>query len=180
MSNIEIERPTKIYFGGVELPIPVFFPSVSSIKTNLLPVEYVQLLAASGIPQFLVSAYDVVNCPEKEEMANAVNAALGERTVILLDSGNYESFWMNDSSWTKERFHEVLKSHRWPIAFSFDVSCKHEMSSEDCAREIADACSRDRSCGSNCALLPIVHGHAENLPDRCSKVARFLNPLALA
>jgi queuine/archaeosine tRNA-ribosyltransferase len=180
MSNIGIERPRNIYLGGVDLPLPVFFPSVSSIKTNLLPVEYVQLLAATGIPQFLVSAYDVANCLEQEEMTNAVNAALGERAVILLDSGNYESYWMSDSTWTKERFHQVLKSHQWPIAFSFDVSCKLEASSEDCAQEIADSCFRDRSFDSNCALLPIIHGLAENLPDRCSRVARLLNPLALA
>jgi queuine/archaeosine tRNA-ribosyltransferase len=180
MSQTRIDRPTNIHLGGVDLALPAFFPSVSSIKTNLSPFDYVQLLASTGMPQFLVSAYDLANCPEQEAMTATIDAALRERTIILLDSGNYESYWMRDLEWTKTRFHEVLKAHRWPIAFSFDLICKLGTSAEHCAKKIADSCLEDQGCQQECALLPIIHGLSDDLPSLCGIVASFLNPLVIA
>lgn len=180
MYQTRIDRPTNIHLGGVDLALPAFFPSVSSIKANLSPIDYVQLLASTSMPQFLVSAYDIANCPEQEAMTAAIDAALGERTIILLDSGNYESYWMRDLEWTKTSFHEVLKAHLWPIAFSFDLVCKLEASAAHCAQEIADSCLEDQLCHPNCALLPIVHGPSDDLPSLCGEVASFLNPLVIA
>src|SRR6266446_2880884 len=175
-----MDRHVDIFLGGVGFPLPVFFPSVSSIKTNFPAVDYVQLLVAAGISQFLVSAYDVAKCSEKEQLAFAIDSAIEERTVILLDSGNYESYWLRDLEWTQTQFHEVLKSQMWPVAFSFDVICGPSKSNELCAKEIADSCLEDQSFHPSCSLLPIVHGASENLPTLCRAVASFLNPLAVA
>ena len=54
-------RPTYIVVGERSLRLPVFFPSISSVKTALLPQEYLQLIASlAGLAgQFLASAYDL-------------------------------------------------------------------------------------------------------------------------
>ena len=76
------------------IPLPCFFPSVSSVKTNLMPVDYVELLDAAAHPLFLVSAYDIANCStgQRPRMNAAWAEARERRTAILMDSGNYEAF----------------------------------------------------------------------------------------
>src|SRR5262245_24320556 len=56
INSMSLER---VLMGGRALPLPAFFPSVSSVKTNHAPCEYIELLAATHSAQFLVSAYDI-------------------------------------------------------------------------------------------------------------------------
>jgi hypothetical protein len=58
-----IARQTTLYVAETVVPLPCFFPSVSSVKTNLMPVDYVELLDAAGHPLFLASAFDIAHCP---------------------------------------------------------------------------------------------------------------------
>jgi queuine/archaeosine tRNA-ribosyltransferase len=175
-----MDRLRNIHMGGVNLALPAFFPSISSIKANLSPFDYVQLLTTAGARQFLVSAYDLANCPQSEAMTKAIDATLEEQTVVLLDSGNYEGYWRSDLEWSRTRFREILKVGRWPIAFSFDVFCEPGTSSEDCAVAIADSCSEDQRCRATCSVIPIVHGASDALPARCASLANLLNPLVVA
>lgn len=159
--------------------LPAFFPSVSSIKTNFCPLDYVELLIASGAPQFLVSAYDIAESSEKAQMKIAIERSLDRGTIILLDSGNYESYWKGDSKWTKARFHQILKECDWSIGFSFDTICGREPYA-DCAKAIAESCIEDQSQRPQCALFPIVHGESKALPMLCRSVAGLMNPLGIA
>lgn len=54
-----MNREYTLGVGGMVLPLPSFFPSISCIKTNLPPLEYLCLIIALKHPQFLISAYDV-------------------------------------------------------------------------------------------------------------------------
>lgn len=58
---MKLTRPGRMMIGNGELALPAFFPSVSSVKTTLSPLYYVELLsslvALNG--QFLVSAFDL-------------------------------------------------------------------------------------------------------------------------
>ena len=89
------------------LPLPCFFPSVSSVRTKLMPVDYVELLTAAGYPLFLVSAYDISNLsPEhRPRMDDALKKSRERGAAILMDSGNYEGFWKGDPAWVVDRFH---------------------------------------------------------------------------
>src|SRR5690349_5968482 len=104
------------------LPLPCFFPSVSSVKTNLMPVDYIELLDAAAHPLFLVSAYDIAN--SASEQRSRMNAALvrsKERgAAVLLDSGNYEGFWKGEKTWTSDRFHEVARESEHQLCFCHD------------------------------------------------------------
>ena len=174
-----MDRPADLHLAGASLALPAFFPSVSSVKTNRLPVDYIELLVASGIPQFLVSAYDVSRSSEPEQIKSAIDAALRNGRVIILDSGNYERFWKQDSTWTREQFHDVLSSYGWPAAFSFDVDGDAAIGESLRARQIVNSGLNDRLCGSH-ALFPIVHGDTNELPDLCATVAKLSNPIVIA
>lgn len=58
-----VTRPTELAISARSLPLPVYFPSISSIKTALRPYEYMSFLSAprrlNG--QFLVSAFDLAD-----------------------------------------------------------------------------------------------------------------------
>lgn len=162
------------------MPLPAFFPSVSTIKTNRSPLDYIQLLSATRAPQFLVSAYDIANSTEDTELNTTLQSAIQQNAIVLLDSGNYESYWMRDSTWTRPDFHRVLRSHDWPVAFSFDCICPEGENPKNCARKIADSCREDRLSDLTAAVLPIIHGSHHDLPVLSASVAGQLFPLAIA
>ena len=96
--TVVLSRLFDLSIAQTVVPLPCFFASVSSLKTHLVPVDYVELLQAAEHPLYLVSAYDIANCSSEQRLR--MNAALSRSkekgTAILMDSGNYESFWRCD------------------------------------------------------------------------------------
>ena len=94
-------RPTAVPIGGTSLALPCFFPSVSSVKTNLRILEFVRILVSTRHPLFLVSAYDVQRAGTRDgkNLSALLETAAGEHTAIILDSGTYESYWHKDNTW---------------------------------------------------------------------------------
>jgi queuine/archaeosine tRNA-ribosyltransferase len=161
-------------------PLPCFFPSVSSVKTNLMPVDYVELLDAATHPLFLVSAFDIANCPQ--EQRPRLNAALSrskERgTAILMDSGNYEGFWRGELAWTPNRFHEVAKESEHHLCFCYDNQ-KPPNTAEAIAEDVVSSVLRDQEHALG-TVAPIIHGPTEVLPFAARMVAEQLFPVLLA
>ena len=90
----------KLSASGKPLELPIFFPSVSSVKTNFTLLEYVKILHALAVPTFLVSAYDTHHAgTDRAEVIRLLGSAKSAGATILLDSGNYESYWHGDSEW---------------------------------------------------------------------------------
>ena len=89
-----INRDMELHVAGTVLQLPCFFPSVSSVRTTLKPVDYVELLDLSEHPHFLVSAYDLSHCPDDQyqRMDTALKRSKTRGSVILMDSGNYGEF----------------------------------------------------------------------------------------
>src|SRR5690606_25203522 len=104
-------RPGSVTIGARTLSLPIFFPSISSVKTALPPQEYIQFLAplTSLVNQILVSSFDLASLASPQTALVAIARARNDGAVTLMDSGNYESFWKNaQAQWTQERFHNVL------------------------------------------------------------------------
>jgi len=162
------------------IPMPCFFPSVSSVKTNLMPVDYMELLDAAAHPLFLTSAFDIANCPPKHHPR--LNAALSRSkrrgTAILMDSGNYEGFWKGELAWTPDRFHEVAKESEHHLCFCYDNQEPPD-TAEAIANDVVSSVLRDQVHALG-TVAPIIHGPTELLPTAVRIVAAKLFPVLLA
>ena len=116
-----LKRKKFLSVRGKALPTPIFFPSISSIKTGTSPFEYSQILVELGFSQLLVSVYDVAAAANREEFISSLEKnRSSDGPVVLLDSGNCESFWLRDMSWTPSRFNELLGFNVCDLVFCFD------------------------------------------------------------
>jgi hypothetical protein len=168
-----LSRPASLHIGRRELQLPVYFPSISSVKTALRPYGYLQFLSSLvGLNgQFLVSAYDLAEMEEPEMAMQALKIARGAGAVTLMDSGNYESFWKDaQNEWKQGSFHGVLKEFPCDIAFGFD----EQQPPADTDEHVALVVSRwqeDQRVAEDCVIVPIIHGSADELPILCARVA---------
>jgi len=162
------------------LSIPCFFPSVSSIKTNLMPVDYIELLSTAAHPLFLVSAFDIANSSQehKNRIKNALNRSKKRGSVILMDSGNYEGFWKGDINWSVNKYHAICSSYENNLCFSYDNQEPPETAvaiSEDVER--ATLRDQEHALGT---VIPIVHGPTKALPVAVKMTAERLCPVLIA
>ncbi|WP_447976760.1 hypothetical protein [Candidatus Nitrospira bockiana] len=162
------------------ISLPSFFPSVSSVKTNLRPVDYVELLDAAGHPLFLASAYDIANCPleQRSRMNAALTRSKGRGTAILMDSGNYEGFWKGELTWTPDRFHEVAKESEHHLCFCYDNQEPPSIA-EAIAEGVISSVLRDQEHALG-TVAPIIHGPTDLLPAAARMVVKELCPVLLA
>ena len=122
-SDMRLDRPEAIMLGETTLPLPVFFPSISTVKVALAPDDYLETLCSlrDVNKQFLVSAFDLHNSDDGESVAQILKVAQETGAIILMDSGNYESYWKGaQARWTQSNYHDVLRRFPSSFAFSFD------------------------------------------------------------
>ena len=174
-------RRREVGVSGKAVALPSFFPSVSSVKTRLAPVECVDLLALSRRPRFLVSAYDVAHCTrgERYRMDAALLRAQECGSVILMDSGNYESYWKADQTWDARRFHQIAESAAYDICFCYDNQSPPCGSARAIADDVIARVLDDQRYAVG-TVAPIVHGQAQLLPEAVGLVAEELCPIIVA
>lgn len=174
----------QIKLGDREVQAPTFFPSVSSIKCNLQPHEYVSILRSLSTlnAQFLVSAFDLVgaNDPSNRILQEQIDLARRAGVTVLMDSGNYESYWKNAKLiWTREHFHRALENFPADLAFSFD----EQLPSLDHLAHVKTAIKhylRDQEAAGGTIVIPILHEAPSNLPTVCDLFAKETNVSMLA
>lgn len=168
-----VRRPLELDIGGKALPLPIYFPSISSVKTALRPQDYLQVLASLvGINgQFLVSAFDLAALAQPENAARLLKSSRHAGAVTLMDSGNYESFWKDArDQWLQSSFHQMLARFPCNIAFSFDEQQPPTDATEHVALLVA-RWKEDQAAADSCQIVPIIHGDARDLPGLCHAVA---------
>lgn len=168
-----IERPAQLSIGSRSLPLPVYFPSISSVKTALRPQDYLQLLSSLlGLNgQFLVSAFDLASIENPKSVGEALAAARQAGAVTLMDSGNYESFWKDaQTDWKQAEFHKMLGDFPCDLAFGFDEQNPPDDPGEHVAL-IVRRWRADQEAAGKCQIIPIVHAAAAELPALVSAVA---------
>jgi hypothetical protein len=80
-----VVRPAGLTIGARSLPLPVYFPSISSVKTALRPEDYLQLLSSLGglNGQFLVSTFDLAGVEQPQPIQAALSSAQQAGVVTL-------------------------------------------------------------------------------------------------
>lgn len=167
-----MKRDNSYILGENRLGLPAFYPSISSVK-NSYNVEYYLQVASQLIinKSFLVSAYDIAFSTNPENVQQLLGLSKKNNTIIMLDSGNYESYWKDKkSNWLQRDYHEILKSSEYDIAFSFD----EQNPSNDNDRHIEQIITSWQSDQQNAGIrpvIPIIHGKTSCLPLICRNVA---------
>lgn len=168
-----VVRPAELTVGGRSLPLPVYFPSISSVKTALRPIEYFQLLSSLGglNGQFLISAFDLADIDQPQPTQVVLTSARQAGIVTLMDSGNYESFWKNaQTNWKQADFHKMLADFPCDLAFGFDEQ-QPPANADDHIALVAERWQADQVAAGSCQIIPIIHGSASELPALCAAVA---------
>ena len=174
-------RKMELYVAGTVLPLPCFFPSVSSVvKTNMATAEYIWLLSSSMQPHFLISAYDMADCDsrDREHINSALDKSKEHGAIILMDSGNYEKFWKKDKTWKVDDFYEIAKSCENDLCFCYD-NHNPPRSAETIAEDVIWRVMRDQKHARG-VVCPIIHGQTRFLPESAKKIAEQLFPPLLA
>lgn len=177
---METNQDVSLHVAGTVIQLPCFFPSVSSVRTNLKPVDYIELLSLCRYPIFLISAYDLAHCSksQRERIDKILKQSKEHGSAILMDSGNYESFWKDDKMWQPNNFHKVAETEGYHICFCYD----NQDPSSDAkliAKDVVDSVLRDQEHAYG-TVIPIIHGSALSLPDAVRIVAEQLHPILVA
>ena len=141
------------------------------------PVEYLEILntLSTTNKHFLISAYDISYSSDKElcEIRNALQSSADKGLTILLDSGNYESYWkQTQDQWTQERFHEVLAMRHQSFSFCFDEQAPPNNLDEH-IKIVIEGFEKDQG-NSDKPIIPIIHDTPEKLPEMCAAIAKHL------
>ena len=174
-------RQTHLTISGLTLPLPCFSPSISSVKVNLEPIEYLRMLASINYPQFLISAFDIFHTEDDQRslLHSLLTNAVEHEQIILLDSGNYESYWLNKNSWNIYDFHRILKIEPHHLAFCFDKQDEYE-DSKLISHQVENSVISSQQETQTSTVLPIIHGRRDILPETSLLVSQILHPLLLA
>jgi queuine/archaeosine tRNA-ribosyltransferase len=158
---------------------PVFVPSISTIKTNYHPLDYLKLLVKIKYPYLLISAYDI--CYSFSKLKNELSELLDEANkngqIIFLDSGNYEFFWNKFNPWYEDLYFRKLKKLKVDFSFSFDG--KDEQKKED-EKNFKSVLLQEEFAG-NSIVVPIMQNNdGRSLEEVALSYAKKLNPTILA
>jgi len=171
--------PLSIVIGGRTIALPIYFPSISSVKTSLSPLEYLRVLVATKHSQFLISAYDLNNSNQRKRIAELATNAKNAGSIILLDSGNYESYWRSDKGWKWRDYLTALKQFSYHLAFSFDNQLPPETFSKNIL-DVERRVTKTLAQVPKASIIPILHGKLDHLPRIARGVASRLKPIMIA
>jgi queuine/archaeosine tRNA-ribosyltransferase len=155
----------EIFFpvGGKQIRLPIYLPSISSVKTGKIdPLIYFRILKALT-PNFLISAYDIYNSKEKQIFINELKENMNdpEGAIIILDSGNYEKSWLNDDEWEIEKFNSIVREDICDLAFCYDNLYPKDIKKN--LKWINNSVSKSQFITSKTTIIPIVHSKKRSL-----------------
>jgi queuine/archaeosine tRNA-ribosyltransferase len=165
--------------GLVDLPL--FMPSVSSVKSDLRPAEVVEILVSAGSPAMLYSAYDYDHATDEDRgrIESAVHQATNRGDVVFMDSGRYESYWLRDKTWTEGRYRGTLPTASQGYCFMYDVP-QETRDATLIAGAVVGQTVADQGFAKSAVIVPIVHGPPDVLPEAVARVAKSLAPQVIA
>ena len=162
-----LSRIIEINLNGKTLLTPAYFPSISSYGIKL-PLSYlVYLLANYSYRHLLVSAYDIWH--EKTKESNLMSSIERyNQTVrkkndgfLFLDSGNYESFWYQNSNWDFNSYKEVICSTDFDFYSSYDViPKKEELDEERLTTQTFSRIIQSSALSNKGQLMSLLHGRS--------------------
>src|SRR5437867_1586774 len=118
-----ISRLLEIEVGSKHLVTPTYFPAISRKAIRDPGNTFLELIAASEYPRLLVSAYDYgrVGTHAEKRVVRKLRQYCRSGSILVLDSGIFESYWREDSRWSFEKYRESIETIDCDFYLSFDV-----------------------------------------------------------
>jgi len=189
-----IKRVDSLPARGRVIDMPCFFPSISSTaKSTLGVMKHFELLLSIKYPYFLISAYDIfqlrnINNSSKRRINAFIKKAKEQAQIILLDSGNYEKYWLDekfldkktDDIWSENKLLSILSGSYFDFAFNYD-NLEPEINPKKVIPEIEYSVIDNQEKAKYPTILPIIHSKkTDDIPEICKAVATRLEPLLIA
>lgn len=123
------KQARKLEVGRKQLDLPAFVFSLSTFETQIDPIDGLDLLSGLCPSACLVSAYDFhgVLHGSSSDIRRSVAVIEESRSVLFLDSGNYEATRKGDhrtkknrKGWCPEKFWEVASGIPADLIFTYD------------------------------------------------------------
>jgi queuine/archaeosine tRNA-ribosyltransferase len=170
---------TELQLVNKKLILPNFIPSISSIKTNYHPVDYLRILNKIGYPNYLISAYDIYYSFNSyiNEFEKLINESNEKGQIIFLDSGNYEYFWNKFNPWHKTLYYRKLKKFRVDFSFSFDGKV---IDNQNIVDSVCERVLEQENFAGSSIVIPIVQVSNTSIIDNVFEVAEKLDPFIIA
>ena len=171
----DLSRKKTLPIGGKSVKLPIYFPSISTVKTGkTTPIAYFRVLQAL-FPNFLVSAYDIYNSKDKDAFIKELKLNKEQnKAIIILDSGNYERFWLKDARWNQRKFNSIIKQNICDLAFCYD-KLNPTIIQNDIAW-LKKSITASQTLTSSSSIVPIVHSKKhDSFPDIILELHKQLN-----
>jgi len=159
-----------------QIKTPFYFPSISSIKSNYDFLEYFNILKKIGYPGFLVSAYDISHHEKRVQILKEISDLSENNTFVMIDSGEYESSWKQDESWSFTNFKKIIEDTVADFIFGFDVFWDDKSKVHSHVKETAKNAAMTAASQKMGITIPIIHSNIENYPDVVMQVVESINP----
>lgn len=189
----DVKRQESLHTRNGTIELPCFFPSMSSTaKSTLNVIDHFELLIKINYPYYLLSAYDIYKLrkvkKDSDKIKTFIKKANEQSSIILLDSGNYEKYWLEekfldkkkDHFWSLDRYNSIMKTIQVDLSFHFDNLKPIEDVQEESVK-IELRAIRNQKISKYATILPIIHAaKSESIPEICKLVVSRLQPLLIA
>lgn len=170
-----------LILNGKVLRLPSYFASISSIKSNECTLGYLKILDIYKDIPFLVSAFDIYYADEKSQLKikEILEKQKELKRTVIIDSGNYESYWDKSKKWDISKFYEIIQNFYADIIFSYDNQYPTGNVDDDCKQIIITSLDHEK-IEKNGFIVPIVHSKKESIAEVAKMVIEKLEPVLIA
>ncbi len=160
-------RVLEIHFEDKKVATPTYFPSISSAATRIQMSSLIQFCTSKDYPRLLVSAYDLYNIQNEKKSMIKILKEYTKNNILFVDSGTFESYWLNDKKWTFDKYKKIIKELSGDIYTSFDEIPKPDDSLTKISSQVKKFVKISSIISKHSHCAAVVHG---NTPSQLIKV----------
>lgn len=161
-------RVLEIHFEDKKFTTPAYFPSISSAATRIQMSSLIQFCTSKDYPRLLVSAYDLHNMQNGKKSIIKILKEYTKKNILFVDSGTFESYWLNDKKWTFNKYEKAIKEISGDIYTSFDEIPKPDDNLIKISSKVKNFMKNSSNISKQSQCAAVLHG---NTPSQLIKVA---------
>ena len=164
-------RVLQIGIKNKKFATPAYFPAVSSVAIRLQLESLIQTCTNNNYPRLLVSAYDIFNNRKQQKSIISTLKTYSKNNFLFLDSGTFESYWLNDKHWNYNQYTKIIKKISADFYTSFDEIPSPDSSIDEIFPKVSNFAKKSSKLDPTSSCLTVVHG---NSPSQLIKVIKKL------